>query len=63
VVEIRSTMEDNDCRAPPDFAGIQLRVPNRDMAFTGRAALLALKRSRRTWRPPCWVCHGKDRED
>ena len=62
VVEIWSTMEDDDCRALPDYSGIQLRVPRRDMAFTGRGALLAFKRSRRTCRQPCWVCHRKDRE-
>jgi len=62
VVEIRSTMEDDDFRTLPELSRIQLCVPNRDMAFTGHGAPLAFKRSRRTRRQPCWVCHRKDRE-
>src|SRR5205823_13586420 len=38
------TMEDNDCRAPPYFPGIQLRVSDRDAAFARRGEPLVLQR-------------------
>jgi hypothetical protein len=63
VVEIGSTMEDDDWRALPDFSGIQLRVSDRDAAFMRRGAPLASKRGRRTWSQPCCVCPRKDRKD
>ena len=37
VVEIRSTMEDDDFRTLPELSRIQLCVPNRDMASRGMA--------------------------